>query len=103
MALPASRNYLALSGFLFCFFFAQAMAMSLLSIWLSRTLGLGGMAVGTVFAANSVGAMCAQPRLDPVGDGDVELADQHQTHRAVGVGALSYLKRWPGKCHSCRP
>lgn len=61
MALPASRNYAALSAFLFCFFFAQAMAMSLLSIWLSRTLGLGGMAVGTVFAANSVGAMCAQP------------------------------------------
>jgi OHS family lactose permease-like MFS transporter len=59
VALPASRNYLALSGFLFCFFFAQAMAMSLLSIWLSRTLGLGGMAVGTVFAANSVGAMRA--------------------------------------------
>lgn len=68
MALPASRNYLALSGFLFCFFFAQAMAMSLLSIWLSRTLGLGGMAVGTVFAANSVGAMCAQPLYGFVSD-----------------------------------
>jgi OHS family lactose permease-like MFS transporter len=57
----AKRNYAALSGFIFCFFFAQAMAMSLLSIWLTRTLGLNGVQAGTVFAANFVGAMCAQP------------------------------------------
>jgi OHS family lactose permease-like MFS transporter len=55
------RNYAALSGFIFCFFFAQAMAMSLLSIWLTRTLGLNGVQAGTVFAANFIGAMCAQP------------------------------------------
>ena len=55
------RNYAVLSAFLFCFFFAQAMAMSLLSIWLTRTLGLNGVEAGTVFSANFIGAMCAQP------------------------------------------
>jgi OHS family lactose permease-like MFS transporter len=56
-----SRNYAALSVFMFCFFFAQAMTMSLLSIWLTRSLGLNGVEAGTVFSANFVGAMCAQP------------------------------------------
>jgi OHS family lactose permease-like MFS transporter len=56
-----NRNYAALSAFVFCFFFAQAMTMSLLAIWLSRSLGLTGIQVGTVFSANFVGAMCAQP------------------------------------------
>ena len=55
------RNYTALSAFVFCFFFAQAMAMSLLSIWLTRGLGLSGVEAGTVFSANFIGAMCAQP------------------------------------------
>jgi len=55
------RNYAALSAFIFCFFFAQAMAMSLLSIWLTRSLGLNGVQAGTVFSANFIGAMCAQP------------------------------------------
>lgn len=61
--MPTSRrrNYAALSAFLFAFFFAQAMAMSLLSIWLTRTLNLTGAEAGTVFAVNSVGAMLAQP------------------------------------------
>lgn len=61
MTSASSRNYAALSGFVFCFFFAQAMTMSLLSIWLTRSLGLGGMEAGTVFSANFIGAMCAQP------------------------------------------
>lgn len=55
------RNYTALSAFIFCFFFAQAMAMSLLSIWLTQSLGLNGVQAGTVFSANFIGAMCAQP------------------------------------------
>lgn len=55
------RNYAVLSAFLFCFFFAQAMAISLLSIWLTRNLHLNGAEAGTVFAVNSVGAMLAQP------------------------------------------
>ena len=55
------RNYAVLSAFLFCFFFAQAMTMSLLSIWLTRGLGLNGVEAGTVFSANFIGAMCAQP------------------------------------------
>lgn len=56
-----NRNYAALSAFLFAFFFAQAMAMSLLSIWLTRSLHLNGTQAGTVFAVNSIGAMLAQP------------------------------------------
>lgn len=55
------RNYVVLSAFLFCFFFAQAMAISLLSIWLTRSLHLNGTQAGTVFAVNSIGAMLAQP------------------------------------------
>lgn len=55
------RNYTVLSAFLFCFFFAQAMAISLLSIWLTRSLHLNGAQAGTVFAVNSIGAMLAQP------------------------------------------
>lgn len=55
------RNYTTLSAFVFAFFFAQAMTMSLLSIWLTRSLGLNGVEAGTVFSANFIGAMCAQP------------------------------------------
>ncbi|MGA1810686.1 oligosaccharide MFS transporter [Sphingobium sp. WW5] len=61
MPLLRQRNYVALSAFLFCFFFAQAMAISLLSIWLTRSLHLNGTQAGTIFAVNSVGAMLAQP------------------------------------------
>jgi OHS family lactose permease-like MFS transporter len=68
MSPAARRNYVALSAFLFCFFFAQAMAISLLSIWLTRKLGLNGMQVGTVFSANFIGAMCAQPVYGYVSD-----------------------------------
>lgn len=58
---PARRNYLLLSGYVFCFFFAQAAAISLLSIWLTQTLGLSGAQVGTVFSANFIAAMASQP------------------------------------------
>ncbi|MBW8734721.1 MAG: MFS transporter, partial [Asticcacaulis sp.] len=68
MSSAARRNYIALSAFLFCFFFAQAMAISLLSIWLTRKLGLNGVQVGTVFSANFIGAMCAQPVYGYVSD-----------------------------------
>jgi OHS family lactose permease-like MFS transporter len=68
MSPAARRNYVALSAFLFCFFFAQAMAMSFLSIWLTRKLGLSGVQVGTVFSANFIGAMCAQPVYGYVSD-----------------------------------
>lgn len=61
MSSARRRNYAALSSFVFCFFFAQAMTISLLSIWLTRALGLNGVEAGTVFSANFIGAMCAQP------------------------------------------
>jgi OHS family lactose permease-like MFS transporter len=64
----ARRNYAALSGFTFVFFFAQAMTMSLLAIWLTGSLGLNGIQTGTVFSANFIGAMCAQPAFGYLSD-----------------------------------
>lgn len=57
----ARRNYLLVSAYVAAFFFAQAAAISLLSIWLSQRLGLSGVQVGTVFAANFIAAMACQP------------------------------------------
>lgn len=53
--------FMALAAFVFFYFASQAMALSLLSIWLTRTLGLSGVEAGTIFSANFFGAMCAQP------------------------------------------
>jgi OHS family lactose permease-like MFS transporter len=64
----ARRNYSLLSAFLFFFFFAQAASMSMLAIWLKGTMGLSGAAVGTVFSANFLAAMLAQPVLGYVSD-----------------------------------
>ena len=65
----ASRtNYSLLSAFLFFFFFAQAACMSMLAIWLKGALGLSGAAVGTVYSANFVAAMLAQPVFGYVSD-----------------------------------
>jgi OHS family lactose permease-like MFS transporter len=65
---PARRNYSLLSAFLFFFFLAQAASMSMLAIWLKGALGLSGAAVGTVFSANFLAAMLAQPILGYVSD-----------------------------------
>jgi len=65
---PARRNYSLLSAFLFFFFLAQAASMSMLAIWLKSALGLSGAAVGTVFSANFLAAMLAQPILGYVSD-----------------------------------
>lgn len=59
--LASRRNYVLLSAYVFFFFFAQAAAISLLSIWLTQTLGLTGVQVGTVFSANFAAAMISQP------------------------------------------
>ena len=66
--LAGRRNYVLLSAYVFCFFFAQAAAISLLSIWLTQTLGLNGVQVGTVFSANFVAAMISQPIYGYVSD-----------------------------------
>ena len=65
---PARRNYSLLSAFLFFFFFSQAASMSMLAIWLKGALGLSGAAVGTVFSANFLAAMLAQPILGYASD-----------------------------------
>ncbi|GAA0573612.1 oligosaccharide MFS transporter [Rhizomicrobium electricum] len=53
--------YAALSGFMFAHFFAEAMSISLLAIWLKNVLHLSGMQAGLVFSANFFTAMCVQP------------------------------------------
>lgn len=53
--------YCVLSLFLFAFFAAQAMSISLLSNWLQASLGLTGAEIGMVFSANFIAAMCCQP------------------------------------------
>jgi OHS family lactose permease-like MFS transporter len=50
-----------LCTFLYVYFFAQAMSMSLLALWLRSTLQLSGTETGIVFSANFIAAMCSQP------------------------------------------
>ncbi|WP_426340009.1 oligosaccharide MFS transporter [Pseudoduganella sp. S-14] len=50
-----------LCSFVFIFFFAQAMAISLLALWLRSSLKLSGTEAGIVFSANFIAAMCSQP------------------------------------------
>mgnify|MGYP005809802089 CR=1 FL=1 len=57
-----------LCGYIYIYFFAQAMSISLLAVWLHSTLKLSGTETGTVFAANSIAAMCSQPLYGFVSD-----------------------------------
>ena len=54
-------HYTFLCSYVFGYFFAQAMSVSLLAIWLRSTLQLNGAETGIVFSANFIAAMCAQP------------------------------------------
>lgn len=60
--------YISLSGYLFAYFFAQAMTISLLAIWLKNVLHLTGVEVGFVFSANFLTAMCCQPLYGYISD-----------------------------------
>lgn len=60
--------YGLLSLYMFAYFAAQAMSVSLLSNWLKSTLGLTGEQTGIVFSANFVAALCAQPLYGFVSD-----------------------------------
>jgi OHS family lactose permease-like MFS transporter len=55
------RIYILLSVYMFAYFAAQAMSVSLLSNWLKSTLNLTGEQTGVVFSANFIAALCAQP------------------------------------------
>ncbi len=68
MKLQVQPAFAALAAFVFFFFASQAMALSLLSIWFARHLGLDGIEAGTVFSANFFGAMCAQPLYGYISD-----------------------------------
>jgi len=50
-----------LCGFLFIYFFAQAMSISLLAVWLGSAMKLSGTQASFVFSANAFAAMCSQP------------------------------------------
>lgn len=54
-------HYAFLCSYVFGYFFAQAMSVSLLALWLRATLGLNGAETGVVFSANFIAAICAQP------------------------------------------
>lgn len=62
------RLYALLSAFVFAYFAAQAMSISLLSNWLKSTLGLNGEQIGIVFAANFVAALITQPLYGYISD-----------------------------------
>lgn len=57
-----------LCTFVYVYFFAQAMSMSLLALWLRSTLELSGTETGIVFSANFIAAMCSQPVYGYVSD-----------------------------------
>lgn len=57
----ARKVYALLSLYMFAYFGAQAMSLSLLSNWLKSTLALTGEQTGVVFSANFIAALCAQP------------------------------------------
>ena len=50
-----------LCTFVYIYFFAQAMSVSLLALWLRTTLHLTGAETGIVISANFFAAMCSQP------------------------------------------
>ena len=54
-------HYRFLCSFVFVYFFAQAMSVSLLAVWLRTTLQLNGTETGIVFSANFIAAMVSQP------------------------------------------
>lgn len=56
-----ARIYALLSAYMFAYFAAQAMSISLLSNWLKGTLHLTGEQTGVVFSANFIAALCSQP------------------------------------------
>jgi OHS family lactose permease-like MFS transporter len=68
MVAAGRRNYILLSSYVFFYFFAQAGAISLLAIWLTRSLHLSGAETGTVFSANFIAAMVSQPLYGYVSD-----------------------------------
>jgi MFS transporter, OHS family, lactose permease len=58
---PRQSHFRFLCGFVYIYFFAQAMSISLLALWLRSTLKLSGTETGIVMSANFFAAMCSQP------------------------------------------
>lgn len=61
-------HYRFLSTFVYVYFFAQAMSISLLATWLRTELDLNGTETGIVLGANFVAAMISQPIYGYVSD-----------------------------------
>jgi OHS family lactose permease-like MFS transporter len=62
------NHFRFLASFVFIYFFAQAMSVSLLTLWLRSTLQLSGAEAGVVFSANFIAAMCSQPVYGVISD-----------------------------------
>lgn len=89
---PASgtRIYILLSLYMFAYFGAQAMSLSLLSNWLKSTLALNGEQTGIVFSANFIAALCAQPLYGFISD-KVGLRRHVLLFLALMVGAAGFF------------
>ncbi|MEO7577724.1 MAG: oligosaccharide MFS transporter [Massilia sp.] len=61
-------HYSFLCSYMFGYFFAQAMSVSLLALWLRDILHLNGADTGIVFAANFAAAICSQPLYGLISD-----------------------------------
>jgi OHS family lactose permease-like MFS transporter len=82
-----------LCTFVYVYFFAQAMSVSLLALWLRDTLHLSGTETGIVFSANFIAAMCSQPVYGYLSD-KVGM----RKHVLWVVGACACLRPVPGLC-----
>ncbi|MDF7670704.1 oligosaccharide MFS transporter [Orbaceae bacterium ESL0721] len=56
----SNKNYCAISSLFFFFFFTWSSSSSLLSIWLSQTIGLIPSQTGVIFSILSISALCTQ-------------------------------------------
>ena len=87
----ANRHiYLFLSLYMFAYFGAQAMSISLLSNWLKSTLALNGEQTGIVYSANFVAALCSQPIYGFISD-KVGLRRHILLFLAILVGASGFF------------
>ncbi len=85
-----TRIYVLLSAYMFAYFAAQAMSISLLSNWLKGTLHLTGEQTGVVFSANFVAALCSQPLYGFISD-KVGLRRHVPAFLAAMVGACGFF------------
>ncbi|MBP2157897.1 oligosaccharide MFS transporter [Asticcacaulis sp. BE141] len=87
------KIYALLSLYMFAYFGAQAMSISLLSNWLKSSLGLTGEQTGIVFAANFIAALISQPLYGFISD-KVGYRRHVLLFLALMVGACGFFFIW---------